>query len=290
MIVVKLSGGFGNQLFQYAAGLSLSKHNNVDLKVDISTLNAPDTVTGTIRKADILYLINPPTIASEAEIIRYKSQSHHKKLAEKLLPFYKRQVYKEASNKFDKMFFSAGANKYLLGNRQSEKYFKPYENHIKNNIILSGEIVFPLIKFSETLKEQNSVSIHIRRGDYLTPVAMEWLGLLPISYYKNSINTILAKIPNAVFYIFSDDIDWVKNNLIIENEHHFVSNNISKTAMEDFFLMSCCRHNIIANSTFSWWAAWLNDYEEKTIIAPKRWYNMDKLNNSDLIPANWIKL
>lgn len=290
MIVVKLTGGFGNQLFQYAAGLSLSKHHNVDLKVDITTLNAPDSVTGTIRKADILNLQIPPTVATEGEINKFRLQSRHKKLAEKLFPFYKRQVYKDASNKFDKKFFSASANKYLIGNRQSEKYFKPYENHIKNNIILSDEIVFPIIKFSETLKEQNSVSIHIRRGDYLTPVAMEWLGLLPLSYYLNSIKTILDKLPNAVFYIFSDDIDWVKNNLIIENEHHFVSNKVSKNAMEDFFLMSCCRHNIIANSTFSWWAAWLNAYEEKTIIAPNRWYNMEKLNNMDLIPESWIKI
>ncbi len=290
MIVVKLTGGFGNQLFQYAAGLSLSKHNDVELKVDTTNLNAPDSVTGTIRKADILNLLKPPTVATEAEINKLTLQSSHKKFAEKLLPFYKRQVYKEASNRFDKKFFSANANKYLVGNRQSEKYFKPYENHIKNNIILSSEIVSPLIKFSETIKEQNSVSIHIRRGDYLTPVALEWLGLLPLSYYIHCIKTILDKLPDAVFYIFSDDIDWVKDNLNIKNEHYFVSNLISKNAMEDFNLMSCCRHNIIANSTFSWWAAWLNAYKEKTVIAPKRWYNMEKLNNTDLIPESWIKI
>lgn len=290
MIIVQLSGGFGNQLFQYAAGLSLAEHHKVDVKVDVSLLLKPDIVTGTTRKADIFNLASPPLTATEEEVLSYYNLSRASKIIEKARPFYKRKVYKEKSNVFDSNFFKAGNDLLLKGNRQSEKYFKRFEDKIRHDFSLSESWIVPVKEFAENLKQQDSVAIHIRRGDYLTPIALEWLGLLPTYYYSDAIKTIAKKVTNSRFYIFSDDIEWSKQHLHIEHEHEFVSGIITKNAMEDFYLMSNCKHNIIANSTFSWWAAWLNSNEDKIVIAPKKWYNQVKLDTSDLIPPEWIKL
>lgn len=290
MIIVQLSGGFGNQLFQYAAGLSLAEHRKVDIKVDISLLLNPDIVTGTIRQLDIFNLLNPPQKATEQEINFFTDLPLGSKYFEKCRPFYKRKVYKEKSNQFDNNFFNAGDNLLLKGNRQSEKYFKKYETKIKAEFSLAEKWITPVKHIGERFRQQNSISVHIRRGDYLTPVALQWLGLLPISYYSKGIEIVAKNQQQGKFYIFSDDIEWTKQNLHIPHNHEFVSGILTKNSMEDFYLMSQCRHNVIANSTFSWWAAWLNSYEKKIVIAPKQWYNKANLDTSDLIPESWIRL
>src|SRR5437868_8983345 len=137
MIIVQLSGGFGNQLFQYAAGLSLAKHHKVEVKVDVSLLQKPDIVTGTARKADIFNLASAPRMATEEELMSYNNLTPSTKIIEKARPFYKRRVYKEKSNIFDNNFFKAGNDLLLKGNRQSEKYFKRFENTIRQNFLLS---------------------------------------------------------------------------------------------------------------------------------------------------------
>ena len=290
MIIVELKGGFGNQLFQYAAGLSLAKHHSTDLKIDITHLQKPDEVTGTFRKVDVYNLAETPLVATTEELNYYQNLPTTIKYKNKLLPFYKRKIYKEKSNKFDTNFFDAGSNLMLRGNRQSEKYFKPCARLIKEKFSLLDQIIEPVKKYADYFNKHNSVSVHIRRGDYLSAVALEWLGLLPMSYYEQAINLFKQGFPDCIFYIFSDDICWVKKNLQIKYEHVFVSTNFSKSSMEDFYLLSQCKHNIVANSTFSWWAAWLNNNVDKMIIAPRKWYNMEKLNNADLIPESWIKI
>ena len=290
MIIVELKGGFGNQLFQYAAGLSLAKYHQTELRVDPSQLANPDSVTGTIRQTDLFNLSDIPAIANKKDLHKYHQKLGLSKFKDKILPLHKRNIYKEKSNKFDKNFFKAGASLLLKGNRQSELYFNRYENYIRQKLVISDTALQKVKEYGENLKHLDSVSLHIRRGDYLTAIALEWLGLLPLSYYENAIEIIAAKIPNCKFYIFSDDIDWVQNNLIINYEHDFVSNIQTTNAMEDFHLMSSCKHNIIANSTFSWWAAWLNTNQNKMIIAPKKWFSMENINTDDLIPKSWITL
>ena len=289
MIIVELKGGFGNQLFQYAAGLSLAQKHGVEIKVDTSSFINPDDHTGTQRQHDIFNLVDKPVEATTKELEYYSHLSKLIVYKEKLLPFYKRKIYKEESFTFDKNFFKAGSNLYLKGNRQSEQYFKPYESYIRNKFALAENAITSVKDFGQRLVNQNSVSIHIRRGDYLTPIALEWLGLIPISHYNECIKLIAQKIPDSTFYLFSDDMEWVKENLKIEHEHVFVSNIITKNPMEDFYLMSCCKHNIIANSSFSWWAAWLNNNPDKIVIAPKKWFN-NHTDPKDLIPESWMKV
>jgi hypothetical protein len=131
--------------------------------------------------------------------------------------------------------------------------------------------------------------VHIRRGDYTNPEILRVHGILEPSYYQQAISKMLEKNPNAVFYFFSDDMEWVKKNLQVEKAV-YVSNILSKTHFEDFWLMSQCKHHIIANSSFSWWAAWLNKNENKMVIAPNRWFNEKDADTKDLLLNKWIKI
>jgi len=142
----------------------------------------------------------------------------------------------------------------------------------------------------QKIKEKNSVSLHIRRGDYLTmQKAIDTIGVCPLDYYDKAIREITRKIKNPTFFIFSDDINWVKENLKTNSPTIFVSGGKLKD-YEELILMSKCKHNIIANSSFSWWGAWLNNNPNKIVIAPKKWFKDTSKNTRDLIPESWLKL
>ncbi|MCW3081268.1 alpha-1,2-fucosyltransferase [Segetibacter sp.] len=290
MIIVQLKGGLGNQLFQYAAGLSLAKHHNVEVKVDISELQQPDKEIGTIRAYELNGIIRPPAIASQKEVESITKQNVFKKYLEKLTPSHKRTIYNEKQFQFDKNFFNSGKNLYLKGYRQSEKYFKSIEQHVRHDFQLQPGLLTEVEGFEKDLRLKNSVSIHIRRGDYKNSVVQNYHGTLNENYYQKSIDQISAITQDPAFFIFSDDINWVKNNLKFEKPVVFVSGTISKSHYQDFYLMSLCKHNITANSSFSWWAAWLNSNPLKQVIAPHKWFSNPKPDIRDLIPDVWHKL
>lgn len=290
MIIVQLKGGLGNQLFQYASGLSLSKYHEVPLKVDTSELYQPDDEIGTIRKYELHNFLAAPEIASNQEIEDLKHQNLFSRIFQKTKPSYSRKIYNEKRFEFDKKFFLAGNNLYLKGYRQSEKYFSLIANEIKNGFQLKKSIVEDVLDYGEKLFTLNSISIHIRRGDYINKKALDFHGLLTQEYYQKTIDRICIDIPNPIFFVFSDNIEWVKNNLTFKNSIEFVSGKITKNHYQDFYLMSQCRHNIIANSTFSWWAAWLNNHPNKIVIAPKNWFGNAPCDTKDLYPATWMKV
>jgi hypothetical protein len=289
MILAEINGGTGNQLFQYAAAKSLALHHKVELKLNIDPENDRLMPSGLAKRPFALHHFKlPDEIADKLIIEGFIGISPFTKISDKLKPHYKRRIYREPFFHFDPDFFKAGSHVYLKGLRQSEKYFKPFENEIRA-ILKFGQIANPhLMAAADKIKSENSVSIHIRRNDYLAKISIEVLGLMPSEYYHRAIGTIKSKIPDASFYFFSDDISWVKENLHIPDAT-FVSGDFSKTDFEDLYLMSCCRHNIIANSSFSWWGAWLNNNPDKIVIAPKKWFNKGPKDTQDLIPEGWIK-
>ena len=177
-------------------------------------------------------------------------------------------------------------NIYMYGYYQSEKYFKEIANIIRKDFTFSKPVDIINQKLINQIGNTESVSIHIRRGDYLNIPNTQ--NICSISYYKKAINLILKNISNPQFYIFSNDINWCKQHLQIDNAV-FISNNIGKNSFIDMQLMSCCKHNIIANSTFSWWGAWLNNNPNKIIISPNKWMN-DTNGTGDIIPNDWIKI
>ncbi len=289
MIIVQLKGGLGNQLFQYAAGLSLATHLNTSVKVDVSELNKADKQIRTIRTFDLQSILLAPEVATAAELKPFERNIIFRALRKFKVP-YKKSIYIEPSFPFDENFFNTADNVYLEGYRQSQKYFRNIEEKIRNGFQFKAEATKDVQAIAAKLRSENSVSVHIRRGDYNKPIVRLYHGVMDESYYQKAINLLENKIPNTRFYVFSDDPSWVGEHLKFSSPVEIISGVHTKTHFEDFYLITQCRHNIIANSTFSWWSAWLNSNPEKIVIAPQKWFNKAPHDTKDLIPDIWIKL
>ncbi len=272
MIIARIYGGLGNQLFQYAVAKSLAIEKNQKFALDISGFT-----TYKLHK----YSLHHFNIQDRF----YKKPNRF--VAKFLRTFFKNEKYREIDFGYNPDVFTLdGDYIFLEGYFQSEKYFRKHEAEIRKDF----EIISPLKdKSKEAIKQiekVNSVSIHIRRGDFLMN---ERHNTDKSNYYKEAIERIESLVENPVFFVFSDDINWVRENLSTKHETNFIDFNDALTNFEDMKLMSACKHNIIANSSFSWWAAWLNKNKDKFVIAPKKWLNDDS-NTNDIIPETWIKI
>lgn len=293
MIIVNLKGGLGNQMFQFAMGYSVAMLLRTDYLFDSSSfkydqlrnieleevfnVEAPIATDELIQK---IKLFNPPIIE------RIK-----RKIFNKEIPYYKKSFITEVNFSYDKNLKNISKDCYLDGYFQSEKYFEEYQKDInllfqfKNPPNLYYSDIFKLIE------EKESVSIHIRRGDYVAnPEANSFHGLTTLEYYKQAIDLVSKKIKHPFFIVISDDIEWCKTEFDFV-DCFFVENGRGKD-YEDLRLMTKCQHNIIANSSFSWWGAWLNQNPEKIVIAPKIWFLNEEFQSQtqDLKPKTWIQL
>ncbi|MEN9621731.1 MAG: hypothetical protein RLZZ67_165 [Candidatus Parcubacteria bacterium] len=274
MISVKISGGLGNQLFQYSFGKAQSLRNKTDFILDISNYK---------KISDRSYQLDAFAIGAPT-----KSLNFFEKIS--LKTFNKKKVVFESTPQFrtDVLLIKEAV---FVGNWQSEKYFIEIESELRKELTLKkwsqkGE---EFKKDIEASSDAVPVSIHIRRGDIAAnPHLKEKHGVLDTNYYKQAVAKIRETVPNPLFYIFSDDTAWVKENLAFISPQHIISDN-GLTNAEELSLMSLCSHNIIANSTFSWWGAWLNKNQQKIVIAPKRWFASD-INSTDLLPEKWLKI
>lgn len=285
MIIISIHGGLGNQMFQYALGRSLSLAHKLPFKIDSSYLRSENQSKRTLRIHKFNINIEE---ATEKEIAMYKG--YLRKIIHRFLPFSKKKTILEELPDFDKKILDKKSG-YFFGHWNSEKYFLKYKKVIITDFKLKNP--FGLIAmdiFDNICGEQNSVSVHIRRGDYVSIKKItDHHGVLPISYYEQAMNYIKSKFPNTHFFVFSDDIIWVKEHFPKKYNLTFVSDPKIEDC-EELILMSKCKHNILANSTFSWWGAWLNQNPEKIIIAPKKWYRDSSISTEDLIPSSWIQL
>jgi hypothetical protein len=177
----------------------------------------------------------------------------------------------------------------LDGYFQSYKYFQDIREVLLRDFFFPGLDENNSLIENSIVKSINSVSIHFRRSDYLMEKVIDVHGVLSEEYYSTAVNLINKIVPNSHFFIFSDDIKHVKDNYSFENAT-FIEGNNGTDSWKDLYLMSKCKNNIIANSTFSWWAGWLNINPSKIVIAPKKWFNNKDLNNDNLIPQNWIQI
>ncbi len=183
-------------------------------------------------------------------------------------------------------YLNYSKSKYWKGYWQSEKFFSTISKTIRSDFEFP-EYENNTKKIAESFKQKNTVSLHVRRGDYLTSKLMG--NICDIVYYQNAIQIISEKIDNPYYVVFSDDPEWCKENLKINNST-YITNNSGSQSFRDMQLMSECQHNIIANSSFSWWAAWLNKNEDKIVIRPKKWFNDNGMNIDDLTPPNWVHI
>jgi hypothetical protein len=294
MIIAQLTGGLGNQLFQYAAAKSLSLHHNTELLIDTSSFSRDELPELEVPRDFEMYNfagVFDKTI-DISTIVGNKNYSFlNEKKIETLLPNYKRGYYKEASYNFDTNFFNSKINVFLKGGWQSYKYFEHYNAQIIESLQLKDDKIAAVKTHEILTKQLNSVSVHVRRGDYLRmKIIFEWHGVMEQEYYARAFEEILKKgTIDKVFY-FSDDTKWVSENLLPIMDGEIVSSVTTKNQYEDFYLMQHCTHNIVANSSFSWWAAYLNPNSNKIVVAPKKWFNKAPYDTKDLIPQSWIRI
>lgn len=291
-MIVKIQGGIGNQIFQYAFAKMISlKHKRI-VYLDISEFNSDRFITKRDFSLDIFNISLP--LATEEKLQDFKNFKNNNILNKlrrnfyQYIPFRSIKYLIERSLKFDKS--NTKLFDFYEGYWQSEKYFIEFKSEILNDLIFRNNRVLENNRFYNMIANSNSVSIHVRRGDYVNnPQVNKYHGSLSVDYYKKAIELINCKVNNPSFFVFSDDIIWVKENMFKEFEFIFVET-ISEE--EDLFLMSQCKHNVIANSSFSWWAAYLNLYEGKTIVSPLSWFSNNKANGDtiDLIPDKWYRI
>lgn len=199
-------------------------------------------------------------------------------------------IVKEPSFIFSQDIKNAKACAYYVGYWQSEKYFHDETSQIKNDFTFANSLDIHNREIANKIQLTNSVSMHIRRGDYVQNAKVaEVHGMSSLDYYTSAIEYFAQHAASPHFFIFSDDINWVRSNLHLDYAHDFIEHNRGSDSYNDMRLMSYCKHNIIANSSFSWWAAWLNSNEEKIVIAPNKWFNNDT-STEDLIPKSWVTL
>ena len=293
MIVVKLLGGLGNQMFQYAIGRVLSLKLNTDLKFDHDFFQGKDDEISTKRSFELHVFNIDFKKATDYDIKLFTGKSRLQKKIEHEVPFFKKyHLVIEKSHEFNATILDTKNNSYLNGYWQSEKYFKSIRSILLKDFILKNPI--NTVNALNVLKCQNknSVSIHIRRGDYVSNSSnLLYHGICSLQYYYDAIHYLKGKINEDIkLFVFTDDMVWVNENFKPEYNFEIINDNKGIDSFYDMYLMSICHHNIIANSSFSWWGAWLNTHPNKIVIAPKNWFETKDINSEDVIPENWVKL
>jgi hypothetical protein len=285
MIIVRIMGGLGNQMFQYACGRALSYKLNTNLELNFVYYQ------GDTKREYELDCFN---LTDNISVNKVEKQQN---IGYSLLRLIKRYVLKsdnlyiEKSRAYDADVFKLSDGFFIKGYWQSEKYYKDIEDVIRKDFTFKYK---PNKKNSELLKnikKTNSVSVHVRRGDYVQDSKTnEYHGICGLDYYRKAFGIIGRKVEEPHFFVFSDDISWCKDSLKLEKGTVYVDYNKGPKSYEDMRLMSNCKHHIIANSSFSWWGAWLNKNKDKVVIVPKKWFKEESVNTKDQIPAGWIKI
>jgi hypothetical protein len=285
MIITKLKGGLGNQMFQYATGRMLSQKTSTALLLDTSWFLEPKSDIN--RNFDLDKLnITSKEVAYKSKIIESLTRFFNQKILNKHYFDFEPELLKNSEEKIIQ-----NKNVYLDGYFQTEKNFSEIREILLQELSLKEEFKSPEFKELQTeIQNNNSVGIHIRRGDYIkNPSVTKYHGICSVSYYKTAIETIKSKTTAPVLYFFSDDPKWVSENFEL-NENAKIISDQNLSAPEELFLMSSCKHNIIANSTFSWWAAWLNQNHDKIVISPTPWVEKTPNPHPNIIPETWIKI
>lgn len=290
MIIVRLLGGMGNQMFQYALGRHLAHLHACKLKLDLSFLNNKyHNADVTIRKYELHKLNIIEDFTSQSDIDKFtKGTGFLSKINNKINPHY---TLTEKQFHYDESVMNSPKNTYIYdGYWQTEKYFEAIEYIIREEFKVKAETKESHKHIEENINSTNSISIHVRRSDYVTNKLTNTVhGVCTKEYYDEAIKRIAKLIMNPVFFVFSDDIEWAKGNIKTTFPIFYVDNDVEAND-EDLKLMSLCKHQIVANSSFSWWGAWLNNNKDKITIAPSVWFNDPKFDTKDLYIDGWIKI
>ena len=289
MIIVRLDGGLGNQMFQYAFGRELAERHGTELKLDIGVYSDP-ALNDPPRTYDLDIFNIQESFASEAEIVRFAKRTRldiPDRLLNRLLGVKKGHI-REPHFHFSNEAYNAPDNVYLSGYWQSEKYFRNVQPQLRREFTFRDPMSENAKAIYDQIVRTNSVCVHVRRTDYLTNPLN---GLCGLDYYKKAEQLIRQKTHDPAYFVFSDDINWCRSNLEFEGDTVFVSHDFGpRKFRDDLRLMSACKDFIISNSSFSWWAVWLNTNKCKTVIAPNDWFRDKSLDTNYLIPEEWNRI
>lgn len=291
MIAVRLMGGLGNQLFQYAFGRQAADRLGVPLALDLRWFDHFDPVT-TPRAYELGRYPIRAAIAPPKSLPAYPPR-FLSRLAQPLLDRLtgRMRAYERHQPGFHPDSAVPRDNTLYIGYWQSEKYFPDVADQLRVEFAPRTPPDAPNAEYADAIRGCEAVSVHVRRGDYAsTPHVNTVHGLAPLDYYREAIRRIRGAVSAARFFVFSDDLAWCRENLPLGPSAVFVQGNDGDRAFEDLRLMSLCRHHVVANSSFSWWGAWLNPNPDKVVIAPRRWFADPSIDTTDLVPPSWIQL
>ncbi|MBN8183049.1 alpha-1,2-fucosyltransferase [Roseibium aggregatum] len=285
MIIVRITGGLGNQMFQYALGRSLSEISGKNLKLDISAYQTYNTHNFLLDKLNTRY-----EIVAQKEVEQIFGAK--KRISIPFISSNKVKIVKEKALSFNPNIMNVKKDAYFIGYWQSEKYFKNVRSKILEEFQPNEKISKKRKEILNEIKSARSpISVHIRRGDYVSNIKANNIhGTCEPEWYKTAANSIKNYFEDVTYFVFSDDPDWVKRNIRFDQKTILVEPDVDGKDYEDLYMMAACDGHIIANSTFSWWGAWLNSKSNKRVIAPSRWFKSQTIKNVDLIPADWICL
>lgn len=273
MITVNIKGGLGNQMFQYACGRALALRNNDRLSLIRTRYHGDSARDLSLTRFDI-----------QADWPDRPGVSIWQQWRER----WRQKFTGDFHVGFDPQTLTRSGNVYLDGYFQSELYFKDQAEHIRADLHLKTALGEKASSLAELIKnDRDAVSIHVRRGDYVNHP--DFGGVCTPEYYDRAVVFLKQRLLKANFYVFSDDIEWCRTGLPCLREATFVSGPKLRD-FEEMFLMSICRHHIIANSSFSWWGAWLGNNPSKIVVAPKRWSNLHEEWYRDIIPSTWKRM
>lgn len=292
MVISRIIGGLGNQMFQYAAGRALSLKRNTALALDITEFQGYALHQG----FELSRVFSPSLqIASHGDVRKVLGWQGvpivRTLLARKLFASLRaKQLILEPHFQYWPGFDGLNASCYLSGYWQSEKYFSDSIPQIRKDFTFRGLLNGQNLEHAAKIQTHNSVSLHVRRGDYVSnPKNSATYHACSIEYYSRAVRYIAERVGKPTIFIFSDDIKWVEQNLKLDFPCEYITNNSGSDSYNDMRLMSMCRHHVIANSSFSWWGAWLNPSAEKIVIAPRQWFS-GRTDVRDLFPTNWVTL
>jgi hypothetical protein len=288
MVVVKISEGIGNQLFQYAAGRALAARLGQPLALDTSSYETCPDRTYELDHFNIQATRLPPRWQPRGLWTRRPYSSVLKRL--RFLAHHLRyNVLKDLLNGFDRRFLAVSRRVYLDGYWQSERYFLPIAGDLRRELTLRNPPDAANAALLEKIKSVEAVGLHVRRGDYLLEKYVDRFGVLGPDYYRRAVDLLAVRLRSPHYFVFSDDPAWARENIRPAAPVTYVAHNLGRD-YEDLRLMTHCRHFIIANSTFSWWGAWLGEHPGRYVIAPRRWIVESAAMTRDRIPPGWIIL
>lgn len=283
--ITALTGGLGNQMFQYAVGRALSERHGAPLLLDTRGLKHDPLRSYALSHFRITAQLATDT-QMPRELGRIGRRLHR---LPRWLTGQTRLV--EKSYTFDPAILNLGAPVHLAGNWQSERYFSDQRDLIRAEFQLGDALTADRQGIADQLKERPAVSVHVRRGDYASnPATNAYHGTCEPEWYVACQQVMEQRLDRPHYMVFSDDPEWARANLPSFMSATFVEPSTDGRDEQDMHLMALCHHHIIANSSFSWWGAWLNPRADKIVLAPQQWFRSGKHDTRDLLPESWVRL